>query len=46
MIFKTDSIELSYGKTTILNSVYLKAETGKITGYLVETEVEKAACSM
>lgn len=34
MIFKTDSIELSYGKTTILNSVFLKAETGKITGLL------------
>ncbi len=34
MIFETDSIELYYGTTKILNSVYLKAETGKITGLL------------
>jgi ABC-type multidrug transport system ATPase subunit len=34
MIFKTDSIELFYGHKKVLNSVYLKAETGKITGVL------------
>jgi len=34
MIFETDSIELFYGNKKVLNSVYLKAETGKITGLL------------
>lgn len=34
MILEVDNIELSFKGKTILNGVYLKAETGKITGIL------------
>lgn len=32
MIFEIDNIELDFGKKRILSGIYLKAETGKITG--------------
>ncbi len=34
MIFEIDNIELYFKKKRILNGVYLKAETGKVTGIL------------
>lgn len=34
MIFELDNVELTYGSKRILYGVYLKAETGKITGLL------------
>lgn len=34
MIFELENIELSYGEKKILYGIYLKAETGKITGLL------------
>ena len=34
MIIEADSIELTYGLKKVLNSVYLRVETGKITGLL------------
>ncbi len=34
MILETDSIELYFNNKAILNGIYLKAETGKITGLL------------
>lgn len=34
MIFELENIELSFGEKNILYGVYLKAETGKITGLL------------
>lgn len=34
MILEIDNIELSFSEKTILNGIYLKAETGKITGIL------------
>lgn len=34
MIFEIDNIELNHGGKQILNGIYLKAETGKITGIL------------
>jgi len=34
MIFEIDNIELYFAEKQILNGVYLKAETGKITGIL------------
>lgn len=34
MIFEIDNIELSFGEQKLLNGIYLKAETGKITGIL------------
>ena len=35
MIFEIDNIELDFGKKRILSGIYLKAETGKITGNVV-----------
>ena len=34
MIFEIDNVELSFSNKKILNGVYLKAETGKVTGIL------------
>src|SRR5690606_41298036 len=34
MIFEIDNIELDFGKKRILSGIYLKAETGKITGII------------
>ncbi|MBE9489539.1 MAG: ABC transporter ATP-binding protein [Bacteroidetes bacterium] len=34
MIFEIDNIELYYSEKRILNGIYLKAETGKVTGIL------------
>jgi ABC-type cobalamin/Fe3+-siderophores transport system ATPase subunit len=34
MIIELDSVELYFDKRRILNGIYLKAETGKITGLL------------
>lgn len=34
MMFEIDNIELNFGAANILHGVYLKAETGKITGIL------------
>ena len=34
MILEIDNIELSFKNKRILNGIYLKAETGKITGIL------------
>lgn len=34
MVFEIDNIELNFGEKNILKAVYLKAETGKITGIL------------
>ncbi|MCK7591396.1 ATP-binding cassette domain-containing protein [Subsaxibacter sp. CAU 1640] len=34
MILEIDSVELSFSNRTILNGIYLKAETGKVTGIL------------
>ncbi|MFP2994388.1 ATP-binding cassette domain-containing protein [Spongiivirga sp. MCCC 1A20706] len=34
MVVEIDNVELSFGVKTILNGVYLKAETGKVTGLL------------
>ena len=34
MTLEIDNVELSFSKKTILNGIYLKAETGKITGIL------------
>lgn len=33
-ILEIDSVEISFGNKSILNGIYLKAETGKITGVL------------
>lgn len=33
-ILEIDNVELNYGVQTILNAIYLKAETGKVTGIL------------
>lgn len=34
MLFELDNVELNFGERKILKAVYLKAETGKITGIL------------
>ncbi len=34
MILEIDNVELYYQKKTVLNGIYLKAETGKVTGIL------------
>lgn len=34
MTFELDNVELYFGKKRILNGIYLKAETGKVTGIL------------
>ena len=33
-ILETDSVQLSFGNRTILNSIYIKSVTGRVTGIL------------
>ena len=43
MIFEIDNVELYFNKKRILNGIYLKAETGKITGLLGSNGSEKSS---